>query len=334
MIQKIFNFFLILLCLTVKADQPLTKKSDCTLKAQDLKVCGYAFLECLNVNGNEAIGGMLTIAGNESIGGDVAVAGNEIVGGNLIVTGTIIATDVFVSGIDLTGAVTDAANTCTTAGAIFIGKTGSTLNFRCLGAGAGISLTSDSNTISINATSTVVVTPVITSTIGGILAYASACNFDALQTVTSTGLVTFNTPGATSTVLPPTVNGSAFTIPAGHPGTYYFEYHVRGTPTAPIESDALFPPAPLVFQLLSNSVAIPFSQFASDTQTNPLPDQASGGTLAINGFLITTLAGAGAKVITLQNITGFDVVLEPTAQVGPTAGASAVNASLFVEQIA
>jgi len=353
MIQKIIKLCLILSCsLPLQAElkdpttdlfcndvetcaQDITRKLHHSLCADELKVCSYASIGCLTVYGDASIDGNLSIAGNDIVRGDLLVGNNETISGSLTVAGDVSVTDsLFVSGVDLTNAILGVEESCTSTGSIFSTQIDNILYFKCLAAGNGISLESDSTTITINATATVVVEPVITSTVGGILGYAYAANYDALQTVTSTGFVTYNFTSTAVVVLPPGVGAYAFTIPTGNDGTYYFEYHVRGTPTDIVPADALIPPAPLVFQLLANGVAIPFSQFASDTQFTDLTTGATiGRTLAVNGSLLAAITGSPVDIV-LQNITGYDVILEPTAQVGPTAGVAAVNASLFVERIA
>lgn len=312
-----------------------TRKLHHKICARELTVCNYASTGCLNVCNNALVKGNLAIAGNETVGGNTIVGDNETIAGSLTVAGDMFVTgSLFVDGVDLTEAITGVELSCTPTGSILSEQVGNILRFKCLAEGDGISFSSDATTITINATATVIVEPVVTSTIGGILGYAYAANYDELQTVTSTGFVTFNLTSTNVVVLPPGAGLSAFTIPAGNDGTYYFEYQVRGTPTAPVPADALTPPAPLVFQLLANGVALPFSQFASDTQfTTLVGGETAGRTLAVNGSLLAAIAGTPVDIV-LQNITGFDVILEPTAQIGATPGVAAVNASLFVEKIA
>jgi len=318
-------------------EQAYTRKPDCRINASKLKVCNNAIIGNLQVKCNQTVGGSVAVAGSDSVGGSETIGGDLAVAGNVTVADTVTTSSLVIIGFDITGLVTDAANTCTaTNGAIFSGKIGNTLLFKCLEAGTGIALTSNSTSITVNATSTVVVTPVVTTTVtGGILAFAAATNYDAAQTIPAHGTVTFNNPGPALTITAPGVNGDTFIIPAGHPGTYYFEYHVRGTPYT-----ALVPPAPIAFQLLNGVTPIAESQFASDTQTTSLPSSTDGGTLAVNGFVIATIDTSGAS-ITLQNITSinggatyYPVQLMPTAQQGDTGGPAAVNATLIIEQIA
>lgn len=351
MIQKILKLCLMLSCsLPLQAQEPSTDQflADTTdtstleitrrlhhhICTRELTVCNYASIGCLKVCNDNIVKGNLTIAGNETVDGNTTVGNNETVAGTLTVAGDMFITgSLFVGEDNLTDAIIGVESSCTPTGSILSEQVGNILRFKCLAEGDGISFSSDATTITINATATVVVEPVVTSTIGGILGYAYAANYDELQTVTSTGFVTFNLTSTHVVILPPGSGLSLFTIPTGNDGTYYFEYHVRGTPTATVPADALIPPAPLVFQLLANGVALPFSQFASDTQFTTLVGGAPAGrTLAVNGSLIAAITTP--VDIVLQNITGFDVILEPTAQIGAIAGISAVNASLFVEQIA
>jgi len=307
-----------------EVDVELTRKFHCKLTARELNVCGSATIESLEVLGNQTIGGNSTVTGNEAIAGTLYIAGNEIVGGNVSVGGTLFTTSLFVGGVDITGLVTGAANTCTTSDGFFINKTGDILNFKCLVAGAGITLTSTNNTISISATSTVVVAPIVTTTtIGGILGYAGAAN--TATTVIATGAnAVFNLVEPSFSILPRIPDAASFTVPIG--GTYYFQYIVRGTPDV-----SLTPPAPLVFELTSNGTSIPCSRFGSDTQTTSLPASDGGGTLTVRGFVVAALP-AGA-VIHLHNVSGTPIQLNSTANQGGVAGPVADSATLIVERL-
>lgn len=348
MIQKILKLCLILSCsLPLQAQEPSTDlilddtdaqaletsrrlhHSICTCK---LNVCNYASIGCLDVRNDATVRGNLTIAGNETVAGNTTVNNNETIAGTLTIAGDMFVTgSLFVDGDDLTEPIIGVESSCTPTGSILSEQVDNILRFKCLAAGEGVSFSSDETSITINTTATVVVSPALTSTVGGILGYAYAANYDEIQTVTTTGFVTYNLTSTNVVVLPPGSGLDTFILP--ETGTYYFEYQVRGTPTGSTPADALIPPAPLVFQLLANGTPIPFSQFASDTQFTTLATGDDiGRTLAVNGSLLAAITGPAN--IVLQNITGYDVILQPTAQVGATPGVPTVNASLFVEQIA
>lgn len=352
MIQKMLKLFLILICsLPLKGELKNSTLNDfscdndasaqkivnrgchCKIRTRQLKVCGTATIGNLDVLCNETISGDLTVVGGVSVGGNQDITGDETIENDLTVAGDIFITGSLIVGdLDFALAITGAENVCTdTSTQLYVGTSedGHTLQFRCIEGGYNITLTPDENSITISATSTVVVTPVLTTTVtGGILEYAAAYNYNQDQTILTGQPILFHNPsGIALGITEPAIDGSTFTI--NTPGTYYFEYHVRGTPGL----TALVPPAPLVFELRANGTAIPASNFASNTQIASLPNAANGGTLATNGFVIATIP-AGATTITLNNITGYDVILTASAQKGPSTGPATVNASLIIERIA
>lgn len=356
MIQKMLKLFLILICsLPLKgeittstlddfscdndtyAQQLVNRGCHCNIRTRQLKVCDTATIGKLDVLCNETVGGDLTVLGNVSVSGNQETTGNQTiindldVANDLFITGSLI-----VDGIDFALAITGAENVCTdTSTQLYVGTSedGHTLQFRCLKDGYNITLTPDENSITISTTSTTLVTPVLTTTVtGGILAYAAAYNYNNAQTIVTGAPVLFSDPsGIPLDITEPAAGNPTFTLT--NPGTYYFEYHVRGTPGA----TALVPPAPLAFQLRANGIAIAASQFASDTQISSLASDVNGGTLAVNGFVIATIP-AGATTIDLQNITGYDVILSADAQQGtgvsPLLATPAISASLIIERIA
>jgi len=344
MIQKTFTFFLLLICsMTLKGDiknpsfdefsndnDAYDRSCHCKLRTRRLRIYDTATINSLDVLCSQAIGGNITVDGTASVGGSETILGDNIIENDLTVAGDIFITgSLIVNGVDLTNSITGADNMCSdTSTQLYLGKLDDqTLLFRCIEGGYNITLTPDEDSVTISTTSTVVVTPVLTTTVtGGVLGYAAAYNYNQDQTIVTGAPVLFHNPsGVFLGITEPAIDGSTFTI--ANPGTYYFEYHVRGTP------GDLVPPAPLVFELRANGTAIAASNFASDTQIASLPSDLNGGTLATNGFVIATIP-AGATTITLNNITGYDVILSASAQQGPSTGPAAVNASLIIERIA
>lgn len=304
--------------------QGTTRHCHHCLCTRELKVCCCATINNLKVLGNQTVSGNVTAENDQSIGGTLTVAGNKTVDGNVNVGGDLTAdTTILVSGIDLNDVITGAENVCTGT-TLFIGVENNLLQFKCLIAGDGITLTTDNNAITINATSTYFIEPIITTTtIGGILGYAGADN--TTTTVIATGgNATFNLVEPSFSILPLIPDATSFTAPIG--GTYYFQYIVRGS----LDS-ALTPPAPLAFELTYNLLPIPGSQYASDTQSTSMGASGAGQTLAVKGYVVAELP-AGA-VIRLHNISGSAVTLTAAANKGGVAGPVASSATLIVERL-
>jgi len=307
--------------------QEIKRHCDCEkICTRELKVCGRATFNTLNVLKNETVGGNSTVGGNETVGDSLTIAGNTTVGGDVEVGGNLIANStLFVDTVDFSDVITGAENACTgTTGALFIGVANHLLQFKCLEAGEGITLSTNNTAITISATSTYVIQPVITTTaIGGILGYAGADN-TATTVIATGGNAAFNLVEPSFSILPLIPDATSFTVPIG--GTYYFQFIVRGTPDS-----SLTPPAPLVFELTYNGLPIPGSQYASDTQSTSLGASGAGQTLAVKGYVVRDLP-AGA-VIHLHNISGTPIQLISTANKGGVAGPVASSATLIVERL-
>lgn len=304
--------------------QGTTRHCHQCLCTRDLKVCNRAAINNLQVLEDQNISGNIAIGNDQSIVDTLTIAGNKTVGGDVTVGGDLTAdTTILVSNIDLNNVITGAENICTGT-TILIGVEDNLLQFKCLVAGDGITLTTDNTAITISATSTYIIEPIVTTTtIGGILGYAGADN-QSDTVIAVGGNATFNLLEPSYSILPLVPDATSFTVPIG--GTYYFQYIVRGS-----LNDLLTPSAPLVFELTSNLVPIPGSQYASDTQAITIGASAAGGTLAVKGYVVAELP-AGA-VIRLHNISGGAVTLTAAANKGGVAGPVASSATLIVERL-